>query len=59
VLRLALTYALADGSHAIELVHLEAALAHSTEAERPFHRKPNTDSASSRTPRSEATRLPC
>jgi len=26
VLRLALTYALADGSHAIELVHLEAAL---------------------------------
>ena len=29
------------------------------EAERPFHGKPNTDSASSRTPRSEATRLSC
>jgi len=34
-------------------------LAQSAQAERPFHGKPNGDSASSRTPRSEATRLPC
>jgi cyanate permease len=33
--------------------------AHSAQAERPFRRKPNTDSAPSRTPRSEATRLLC
>jgi hypothetical protein len=33
--------------------------AHSAQAERPFHGKPNSDSAPSRTPRSEATRLPC
>ena len=37
----------------------EVLTAHSTQAERPFHGKPNGDSASSRTPRSEATRLPC
>jgi len=30
---------------------------YSTQAEHPFRRKPNTDSAPSRTPRSEATRL--
>ena len=34
-------------------------VAHSAQAERPFHGKANTDSASSRTPRSEATRLSC
>jgi len=41
------------------IILFRAVCAHSAQAERPFHGKPNSDSAPSRTPRSEATRLPC